>query len=240
MTDEGAGPRLALYWAPEPGHPLWQAGCSWLGRDPMQPMSPAELVRARLPYRHAPATYGFHATLKAPIRLAPGCSEADWWAAVDALAARHRPFDMPALQVDWLGRFLALRPVAPVARDHPLCRLADDAVQSLDGLRRPAGPAELARRQAVGLSPDQQAMLDRWGYPHVLGLWRFHCTLSDGFDDGQSEPALALRAAAVATFEAALARPMTARSLCVYRQPGPGEPFRLVRRLPLGGAAVAG
>ena len=66
------GARVAVYYAPEPDDPLWRAGCAWLGPRPGQ-------QRAALPQPDLPdiaaspptrARYGFHATLKPPMRLA--------------------------------------------------------------------------------------------------------------------------------------------------------------------------
>lgn len=58
------GSRWAVYWTPEPAHPLWRAGCEWLGRDPA-----ADTDGVPPPHRRAPWRYGFHATLKAPMPL---------------------------------------------------------------------------------------------------------------------------------------------------------------------------
>ena len=126
-----------------------------------------------------PWRYGFHATLKAPLRLAPGCSEAGLRDAVAQLAQRTARFVMPALSVQWLDNFLALQPQAPLAATHPLHRLADACVTELDAWRAEPSPDELQRRLATPLSAEQRALLQRHGYPHVLGHWRFHMTLSN-------------------------------------------------------------
>ena len=39
-------------------------------------------------------------------------------------------------------------------------------------------PAELARRRAGGLTPRQDELLQRWGYPFVLEEFRFHMSLT--------------------------------------------------------------
>ena len=76
--------RFGIYWAPAADHPLWRAGCDWLGRDPES--GAAHAVR---PHRAAPRRYGFHATLKPPFALRDGRTEADL---DDALAAAVRRF----------------------------------------------------------------------------------------------------------------------------------------------------
>lgn len=228
---EAAPPRHAVYFAPEVDHPLWAAGVAWLGRDPRQWPTPAE--PAPRPHTASPAHYGFHATLKPPMVLAEDAQPPDFRAAVQALAARHRAFEMPRLQVAWLGRFLAVQSAETLAAGHPLRRLADACVQELDAFRRAPGADELRRRRAVGLDAEQDALLQRWGYPHVLQRWRFHMTLSDSWPDREAADARSMAAEAVAHFRSALATPVVCRSVCVYTQTAPGQAFRLTERFAL-------
>ena len=74
-------------------------------------------------------------------------------------------------------------------------------------------------------------MLDRWGYPHVLGTWRFHMTLSQRLPP---ELMSRVRAAAEAHFTGLLG-PRTVRSVCAFTERTPGAPFLLGERLALGG-----
>ena len=65
--------RVAVYYAPRPDDPLFAAGATWLGRDPE---SDAPAPQPDLPdiveITAEPRLYGFHATLKPPMRLARG------------------------------------------------------------------------------------------------------------------------------------------------------------------------
>ncbi len=214
--------RYAIYWAPDSDHPLAQVGADWLAQTGA-PVS-------------EPALYGFHATLKPPFRLASGCSEADLLAATQALARRQRVFAMPALQLAWLQGFLALRPTEALAPDHPLWRLADACVTELDHLRRPPDEAELRKRRAAGLDAEQEDLLLRWGYPHLLQRWRFHMTLSENAFAGRrdSPSAQALHARLAALLAPALARPLRCDSISVFRQAGPGRAFEPWRRVGFG------
>lgn len=54
----------------------------------------------------------FHATLKPPMHLAAGCSEAGLREAIAALARRTPRFELSALSLQRLADFIALRPVA--------------------------------------------------------------------------------------------------------------------------------
>jgi len=227
VTRDALG-RVAAYYVPEETDPLWAAGNAWLGRDPEagtplpQPPVPgiAEVTAdARL--------YGFHATLKPPMRLATS------WAALLAdahlLAARLVPFDLPPLAVANLSGFVALRETwhAP-----PLHALAESCIEALDGHRAPPLPEELARRRAGGLSAEQERMLARWGYPAAFATWRFHMTLSRRLDDAARGR---VAGAAEAWFRDALAVPRRVTSLCLYTQRAPGTPFMLAERLRLRG-----
>lgn len=221
-------PRHALYYAPPPTHPLWQAGCDWLQRDPTAADAPAP----QRPHVREPWRYGFHATLKPPMRLAPGRDAASLREAVEKLAQRTPRFEMPALSVQWLSGFLALRPAEPLSRRHALHRLADDCVAQLDAWRAPPTPDEAHRRQKLRLDDEQQDLLQRFGYPHVMGRWRFHMTLSDPLP-----PDVGLRAAlqreAERHFRSALAQPLPCDAICLFVEAAPGQPFRLMQRFPL-------
>ncbi|MFZ4410791.1 MAG: DUF1045 domain-containing protein, partial [Paracraurococcus sp.] len=168
--------RVALYWAPELDDPLHALASAWLGRDAEtgaalpQPALPGLDIAA---LTADPRGYGLHATLKPPFRLAVSWAEA--MAAAEALAGRLAPFDLPPLAVHDLDGFLALRETAPCPA---LQALADACVEALDPCRAPPGEAELARRRRSGLSPRQEALLARWGYPYVFAEWRFHVTLT--------------------------------------------------------------
>ncbi len=225
--------RVALYYAPEADDPLWQAGTSWLGRDPETDefVAPPALLAAHSPDVTAePAAYGLHGTLKPPFRLAQGVDYAAFVAGAAQLARGIRPFALPPLSLDLLDGFLALRESAPCL---DLQALADLVVAAMDRMRAPPTEAELARRRRHPLAPEQGAMLALWGYPYVFQHFRFHITLTRRLT---SEEAAVIRPLAEAHFRVALAEasPRWVRSLAVFTQEAPGAPFRLATRLPLG------
>ncbi len=224
--------RYAVYLAPPREHPLWQAGCAWLGRDAglPPPYAPPRVPEVAEPWR-----YGFHATLKAPLRLHGETTEAAFLAGVRAVAARHRAFVMPALSPGRLTDFLALRHEGAVDASHPLRRLADDTVLSLDRFRAPLTLAERARQLKPGLSPRQQAQVDCLGYAFVLDDWRLHFTLSGPIRPDDSDAWQRLGKAAVQHFATALRSEWSADALCVFLEPEAGQPFELRERMPLSG-----
>lgn len=231
-----AAHRVAVYFAPPDDHPLWAAGSAWLGRDARagQPVTPPRCAEVQAPWR-----YGLHATLKPPLRLAHGVSEAQWLAAVQALAARHRRFELPPLQVATLTDFLALRPCEPLPDGgalqalHALQALADACVVELECHRAPLSPQEQQRYLAPHLSARQQQQVQRYGYAHVLEDWRFHITLTGSLAARPAAEADRLATEARRHFRDALAAPLPCDALCVFAEPAPGAPFVLTHRFPL-------
>src|SRR5271166_2157965 len=168
--------RVAVYYAPRPDDVLFTDAAAWLGRDPASSATVPKPEIANIAEVTAePRLYGFHATLKPPMRLAGGCRWNDVVAAAAVLADRIAPFDLPPLSVQDVFGFLALRETAPSG---PLQALADACVEQLDAFRAPPSEAELARRRRANLTPRQDAMLLRWGYPYVFDTWFFHMTLT--------------------------------------------------------------
>lgn len=227
-------PRYAVYFAPPNAGALWSFGCAWLGRDPEGRQAvPRPEVAGFEPARleeitAAPRRYGFHATLKPPFALAPGHDRAALLSAVRAFAASRAPAAGPPLALTRLGNFLAL---APSGAAPAIEALAAAAVEDLDAFRAPPGEAELARRRAAGLDRHEEALLARWGYPYVMDRFRFHLTLTGPFGRDEADRLTEALAPLVAPFgESNLA----VGELALFEEPGPGDPFRLILRAPLG------
>lgn len=226
----GPAGRVAVYYAPPPDDPLFAAGATWLGRDP-ESGAPAVQpnVTGIAELTAEPRAYGFHATLKPPMRLAEGRQWFDVVQAAQALAGRIAPFELPRLAVADLQGFLALRETVPCA---PLQALADACVEQLDPMRAATEEAELARRRQANLTAEQDAMLLRWGYPYVFGSWVFHMTLTRRL--GAAEKAR-VQPMAEAYFAHALMVPRWVRDICLFIQSAPDEAFTVAERIPLRG-----
>lgn len=162
---------------PPPQAPWARFATHWLGWDMItgEDCDPPDLPLPITEITATPRKYGLHGTLKAPFQLAGGYSRADLEAACGGLCRTLAPVSLPGLELTRLGRFLALCPATP---SPALNALAANCVQQLDPFRAPPAAADLARRRATNLSPEQDANLIRWGYPHVLGAFRFHITLT--------------------------------------------------------------
>jgi putative phosphonate metabolism protein len=229
-------PRYAFYYAPRSEEGLAVAASQWLGRNaetgqsrPIKPAS-AFTVERLAEITADPRLYGFHGTLKAPIALADGVTERDLLAAAGDFAVGRRSVIVPSMTLTCMSGFMALVPSQPSAE---LQDLADSCVIEFDEFRQPADEAELARRRAAGLSPRQEELLLRWGYPYVLEEWRFHLTLTGRIgDDGERSAITDLLRRQFVGF---IDRPLQVRDLCVFRQPGAGRPFTALARFTLGG-----
>jgi putative phosphonate metabolism protein len=231
---EGAA-RYAVYFAPSAGGALDRFGSAWLGRDAVagaplaQPhlsgITPERLAAITAAPRH----YGFHATLKPPFILSPRHCAGDLLGAVAAFASREAPVVAPPLRLARLAGFLALVLSEP---SEPVGALAAACVAAFEGFRAPDTPEDVARREAAGLTPRQRALLQRWGYPHVMDEYRFHMTLTGRLDEAEG----AAVAAALAPLAAPFGRePLTIDALSVFAQENRAAPFRLVARYALTG-----
>lgn len=169
--------RYAVYYTPPEGA-FSEFGAAWLGWDAARGAAVAHPDMAGLPVAEiteTPRKYGLHATMKPPFRLAEGQDEAGLRDAFARFCAQARPVLLDGLTVTALGRFLALMPEGDTTA---LNALAVRTVRAFEPFRAPLSEAELARRRAGGLRPDEEARLLDWGYPHVMEGFRFHITLT--------------------------------------------------------------
>lgn len=226
----GPDARVGIYYCPENHDPLFAAGAAWLGRNPSRVDRVAQPAIAGIEEVTAEARgYGFHATLKPPMRLASGCSWDALLTATHELAGRIAPFTLPRLAVMDPFGFLALRETAFCP---PLQALADACVTALDRFRAPPSEAELARRRRARLTEAQEAMLVRYGYPYVLGTWFFHMTLTRRLS---VEEHATWRPMVERFFAPAVAAERLVTDVCLFTQVGPGAPFVIARRIALTG-----
>lgn len=219
-------PRYAVYYAPAPDSPWWRFGAGWVGRDEIRDVPMAQPALAEIPpedlWRRTgePRRYGFHATLKAPFRLHPRATEAQLLQRVDALAVQLKPVPLGELVPSVLEGFVAL---VPAVENAPLHAAAARCVIELDELRAPLTPEELARRQPERLDETGRRLLARYGYPGVLGRFRFHMTLSNSIDAAWAERMVRAARPLVEALHRETA-PCFER-LCVFREQAPGSPF---------------
>jgi len=229
--------RYALYFAPQPGSPWAEAGNSWIGRDAERGTAVSQEPVPGIPsvllsqLTSCARRYGFHATLKAPFHLAPGFSETNLEAMAAAFSQAQRSIAVPALQVKPLDDFLALR---PEGAEDEIGALAMRTVSYFDLLRAAPTDNELPARRRRGLSPRQEALLQRWGYPYTEEEYRFHLTLSDDLREIGLDAAYTLRRAAEEHFAPTAQAPFVIDRLSIFRETEPGAPFYVWRSFPFG------
>jgi hypothetical protein len=224
--------RFAIFFAPAQDSLLWQLGCAWHGRDPATgalhaPLVPPGFTRARREeIVRSACHYGFHATLKAPFSLKAGGDVAALETELRAFTARQRAFVAPALQVSRIGGFLALTMGGPSPQMDRLCA---DCIERFDQFRASEPPQKVAERRR-GLTPRQEVMLARWGYPYVREEFRFHMTLTTRLE----EPELGLAERHLQDhFRDALAAPLLIDCIALFEECG-GAALRVRSCLPFG------
>lgn len=231
-------PRYAIYYAPPADSDLWRMASAWLGRDAATGAEVARPVPAGLEdldlaaLTADPRHYGFHATLKAPFELAPGCTEAQLLIAAANFAAGLSAFEATIAPAA-LGRFLAFRlqdSEAEMAALHEAC------VRTFEPFRAALTERDLTRRRKAPLTPAQDAKLVQWGYPYVFDDFRFHMTLTGAIADD------ALRARVLAALQAHfvdVSGPHRFDGVAVFRQPERDAPFDIVERFGFRAAMAA-
>lgn len=217
--------RYAVYFTPSADHPLTRAAASWLGRNPRDPhVADPALTRSSPPIApdvvSKPARYGFHATIKAPFRLAEGATDLALRTTLADFTSSRRSIPL-ALRIEPVGPFLAMVPTG----DQQQIQSIEAAIHlPLEPFRAPLTQAEIARRKPETLTPLQRQMLERHGYPFVLDAFRFHMTLSNALPPDDLPR---VQAIAQSHFADALAAPLAIDRLALFVEPQPDAPFML-------------
>jgi hypothetical protein len=230
--------RYAVYLAPPPESALWRFGTAVVGRDaasgePRLGFAPDGFDAAE--WRNMttePRRYGFHATIKAPFRLADGANRSELSDALAELAQQSRPFAAGRLAVSTLAfggasAFVALTPPAPTPE---IAQLEERVVRGLDPFRAPLNETERSRRDPAPLTERQRETFERWGYPYALAEFRLHFTLTNAIDDAEHIAVTLAREFAGCVADAEL----LVDALALFVQKPDGE-FIIDQRFPLGG-----
>ena len=223
-------PRYAIYYAPSSDSALHRFGSTMLGYDAASGTDlpfPDGVAPDWREQTEDPRKYGFHATLKAPIALADGKSEADLIDACAEFAGRARPIPVIEPVVDAISGFIA---VIPARRSDDLERLAAECVREFDFFRPLLSPEDRARRNPDRLTDRQRQYLDRWGYPYVMEQFRFHMTLTGRLNDERRGAVVAWlreRFAALDLTTLAIDR------IALFKQDDAASRFRIIGSWPL-------
>lgn len=230
MSERKVYQRYAIYHI-LPDSPLYGLGASWLGWDviaggtrPHPEGAPQDVEQIT----RTPRRYGLHATIKPPFYLAPTQSVDALEEAMEQYCAAQAAVTAPPLHLTSLGRFLALTHSAPAPEVNAL---AAGFVRHFDPFRAAPGADELAKRRARGLTPAQDALLTRWGYPYVMEEFRFHITLTGPLSEASQSTTRAWLQNALSPH---LQAPHDITDMCLAGQDTEGR-FHLINRFPLGG-----
>ena len=226
-------PRYAIYYAAEANSALSRFGAGLLGYDAhsvRQLPFPAEALQLAADWHDVtadPRKYGFHGTLKAPMALAGGKTEAELVAACAAFAGEPRPIPVIRPVVDSISGFIAVIPAEPVA---DLQQLAADCVRDFDAFRAPVTAEDRARRDPDKLTERQRDYLDGWGYPYVMEEFRFHMTLTGRLDAERRGPIVeTLRK----QFAALRLETLAIDRIALFRQENAAARFHIIGEWPL-------
>jgi putative phosphonate metabolism protein len=229
-ADMASFPRYAIYYVSAPGTDLDRFGAQLLGYDAFSGEDlpfPDGVTQTAPDWRDLtrdPRTYGFHATLKPPLSLAHGKTEAELLAACESFAGTSRPIPVIKPIVDSISGFIAVVPAEPSAE---LVKLAADCTSEFDSFRAPLTPEDRARRNPSALTPRQRDHLDRWGYPYVMEDFRFHMTLTGRLGAERREPVLTMLRN---RFSAIGLRTLAVDRIAIFRQENAVSRFRIVKQ----------
>jgi putative phosphonate metabolism protein len=221
-------PRYAIYFAAGADNAMSRFGAELLGYDAYSgdevsfPQGPLRVAPDWRDITADPRKYGFHGTLKAPMALAPGKTEAELKAACATFASKPRPIPVIRPVVDAISGFIAVIPGEAV---DALQQLAADCVRDFDSFRASLTAEDHARRKPEKLSERQREFLDRWGYPYVMEEFRFHMTLTGRLDAERRGPILEMLRARFAGLKL---ETIEIDHITLFRQDDPKARFRII------------
>jgi hypothetical protein len=223
--------RYAIYYAPEPDSALWRFGSNTIGYDALvgdhlvlqpPPGMGDDLWTAATA---EPRRYGFHATLKAPFRLAAGFTEQDLIREFDSFGRLEPSAGGARLVPAVLKSFVALVPSDKSTRIETLAR---NAVKAFEPFRAGLDASEMARRLQSPLTVRQRKYLDTYGYPYVFEEFRFHMTLTGALHFEVRDSVAAYLRERIAT-EIGPEVNVQIDRIVLFRQDSPASRFRIIR-----------
>jgi putative phosphonate metabolism protein len=230
-------PRYAIYFVPAAQSALYRFGSALLGYDcytgkeigfpdalPIPEPAWRELTQE-------PRRYGFHATLKAPFRLADGVDETELIVAFDAFCRSKAVAAAFTPVVATIEGFIA---IVPSGAEPTVDGLAAACVTGFDRFRAPLNAHDRARRPAAGLAERQAQNLERWGYPYVFEDFRLHLTLTGRLP---AERQAAVLSSLRESFSALPGAPIRIDRIALLRQDRPDARFTVLRDAPIAAGA---
>lgn len=227
--------RYALSYVPEKDSPLADFGKTWLGRDIFSSEFTEQPKISRIkPERLAELTHwrrsdGLHGVLKPSFQLNPSASNNAFMATAKLFAKYMKVVEIPQLEVNVIGKFIALTPTIP---SRELVALASECVRNFEGFRQPLTIDMDSRYRKEKLTVYQNRMLQHWGYPYVMEEFRFFIPLTDRIEDEVERTDIA--AAVTALTKPAIRQPVQISALTILMQDSRKDPMGIVEHFPFG------
>ena len=216
--------RYAIYYIPD--LPLFQIGSDWLGWNSITGQD--TLLSAdhhRITDR--PRKYGFHATVKPPFSLASNSTLGELQNAFHAFCATVSPATGGTLKISRLGRFLAM---TQDVQSNEVTELAASTVSNFDKFRAPQSDQDIEKRRQRRLTPEQDALMLRWGYPYVMQEFKFHMTLTGPLQNDEIDT---IKHDANTRFQEFLGQPLKIASLALLGEDSDSGRFHVINKLSL-------
>ena len=217
--------RYAIYYIPD--LPLFQIGSDWLGWNSITGQE-TTLSADHRRITDRPRKYGFHATVKPPFSRASNSTQGDLQDAFQTFCATVPPVTGGTLKISRLGRFLAM---TPDAQSNAVTELAASTVSHFDKFRAPLSDQDIAKRRQRRLTPQQDALMLRWGYPYVMQEFKFHMTLTGPLAPNEID---AIEHDANTRFQEFIGQPLKIASLALLGEDSDSGRFHVVDKLSLG------
>lgn len=222
--------RVAIFYAPGSQTPLANFGAHWLGWDVEHakrvPHSQVDGLPAPISELVAtPQKYGFHGTLKAPFRIRDDQTIDGLKDAMKAFSDQCKPFVIGKMKVATLGSFVAI--IQENASDN-FAEFASEIVRNFEDYRAPLRDEDIAKRRKAGLTPRQDELMLKWGYPYIFDQFKFHLTLTGKLSE-QNAQIVCDRL--TDHLKPILDTPVEAVDLCLYGEREDGR-FEIIERFP--------
>ena len=217
--------RYAIYYIPD--LPLFQIGSDWLGWNSITGQETTLSANHRR-ITDRPRKYGFHATVKPPFSLASNSTQGDLQDAFQTFCATVSPATGGTLKISRLGRFLAM---TQDVQSNEVTELAASTVSHFDKFRAPLSDQDMEKRRQRRLTPQQDALIVRWGYPYVMQEFKFHMTLTGPLQNDEID---AIEHDANTRFREFLGQPLKIASLALLGEDSDSGRFHVVDKLSLG------
>lgn len=222
--------RMAIFYAPGSQTPLADFGAKWLGwnveRSHTVPHPEIDGLPAPISDLVAtPQKYGFHGTLKAPFRLHGDQTIDGLKGAMKSFSDQRKPFAIGKMKVAKLGSFIA---IIQENQSDEFANFASNIVMHFEDYRAPLTDEDIAKRRKAKLTPRQDELMLKWGYPFIFDQFKFHLTLTGKLSE-QNAQTVCDRL--TDHLKPILDTPVEAVDLCLYGEREDGR-FEIIERFP--------